>query len=469
MKKKELLLATTITLLCSQQASAQSMADSTAVDSIVRSLPEVMVKGERPLAVVHGSAITYDLPRLIEKKGIDNVYDAIKELPGVTEKDGQYQLTNRSVTISLNGQVMTLTPVQMAQLLKSIPASRLEKADVMYSAPARSQVRCALINIRLKISTQSQVDLQGEFNVDYNQKHNALFGERASILYHTGKFTLDAMYLHSHGREFKITDENSQHRLNDGTIHNIQDHQIQLVKQFGHNYRIDASYDFAKNHSLSLAYQAGYNNRDIYSSYTGDILGKTFSTRRTWLHNIKLNYQAPFGLKAGIETTYYHDPEKQDLQSVLPTGYLNFFADNDQRINVWRYYLSQEHQLKGNWNLNYGAWYKESLNHSLQTYRDQPEVSYILQREDIANIYAGVGKNWNNKFILDASLAAEYYHSPQWHQWNISPTLNITYVHTPKKIGVLSLSTDRTYPEYWTMNNFTVYSNGGYNEITGNP
>ena len=469
MRRNVFLLAMLITFLYFQQASAQNPTDSINVDSVIRSLPEVMVKGERPLAVVHGSAITYDLPRIIEKKGVDNVFDAIKELPGVTEKNGEYQLANRSVTIALNGKVMSLTPEQMAQLLKSVPADRLEKADVMYAAPAKSQVRGALINLRLKDGTQSEVPLQGELNAAYNQKHHAMFGERAAVLYHKGKLTLDAMYLHSHGSAFQVTDEKSRHKLNDGSIYEIENHQEQLVKQFGHDYRVSAEYDFAKEHRLSLAYQANYNHRDTYSDYMGNIIGRTFSTRRIWLHNIRLDYQTPFGLKAGFETTYYHDPEQQDLQSVTPAGNFNFFADNDQRVNVWRYYLSEEHQLRNNWNLNYGVWYKQSLNHSLQSYRNQAGVGYLRQREDIINVYMGLGKSWNNKFILDASLAAEYYHSPQWHQWNIYPTLNMTYVHTPSNIWVMGFSTNRTYPEYWAMNNFTVYSNGGYDEITGNP
>ena len=78
MRKNVFSLAMLITFLYFQQASAQNPTDSISVDSVIRSLPEVMVKGERPLAVVHGSAITYDLPRIIEKKGVDNVFDASK-------------------------------------------------------------------------------------------------------------------------------------------------------------------------------------------------------------------------------------------------------------------------------------------------------------------------------------------------------------------------------------------------------
>ena len=460
-----------IALLSHLTVFSQDKSDSLPKDSIMYEIPEVLVKGERPIAVVNGSVITYDLPRLLENKVVDNIYDAIKELPGVVENEGQYQLAGRKVTISLNGQVMTLTPDQMLSLLKSLPVSRLDKADVMYSAPAKTQVRGALINIRLKKETSKESLLNGEINLAYNQKHNAMFGERGAMYYHKGKFSLDAMYLHGHGKEYGVTDEDSHHSLNNGTVHDIRNHQTQLSKSFGHNYRLGAEFDFTEKHKLSFAYQGAYNHRDVTNDYTGNIVGNTLTIYRNWLHNIRLDYQIPFGMKIGAEATYYHDPMKQNLNSVTPTGNLNLLADNDQRINIWRYYLSQEHQLKNNWSLNYGAWHKQSVNHSRQAYLNQnvTPVSYLRQKEDVVNAYVGFGKNWTNKLILDASLSAEYYHSPQWHKWNIYPTLNITYVHNPNNIWLINFSTDRAYPEYWAMNDFTVYGNGGYDEIVGNP
>ncbi len=458
-----------ILLFCSNQCWAQSENESLLIDSIAHDLPEILVKGERPIAVVHGSAITYDLPRMIEKKGATNIYDAIKELPGVTEADGNYLLANRNVTISLNGQVLSLTSEQMSQLLKSLPSSRIEKVDVMYSAPAKAQVRGALVNIRLKNETVNGYPLEGEGVVAYNQLHNAKFGERASILYNKGKFSLDAMYLHSHGKEYQITKQETHHILNDGNIYDINNREVRSAKMFAHDYRIGAEYDFADNHNISFSYQGSYNHRDISQLYAGSIYGNTSTSHRTWLHNAHLDYQAPFGLKIGLETTYYHDPENQSLNSTTPNGSLSFVVDNDQRVNTWRYYLSQEHQLTKGWSLNYGVWYKQSINHSLQVYQGQDSTNYLRQTEDVANVYAGFGKNWNNRFILDVSLVAEYYHSPQWHKWNLYPTFNLTYVPKPTNVWVLSLTSDRKYPEYWAMNNFTVYSNGGYDEITGNP
>jgi hypothetical protein len=460
-----------MTLLVVCIAKAESQNDSLAMDSIVRSLPEIMIKGERPVAVVHGSTITYDLPQLIEKKGADNVYDAIKELPGAMEQGDGFQLAGRTATVAINGQVLSMTQEQIAALLKSLPASRIDKAEVAYNAPAKYQVHGALINIKLKKKTATGAPMESEINVAYNQKHDATFGERASLLYHKGKLTIDAMYLHNHGREYGVTDEDSHHSLSDGSIHDIKIHQTQLTKLFSHNYRIGAEYDFADNHTLALAYQGNFNDNDIDNNYSGEITGNTLTQHRTWLHNLRLDYTSPLGTKAGAETTYYHDPESQILTSSMPTGTLNFNADNDQRVNRLKLYIAQEHQLKNGWSINYGAWYKLSLNHNRQKYEDKTEShdNYLRLREDVVNIYGGTSKNFGNKLIGEASIATEYYHTDVWNKWNVYPTLNLTYIPNPNNTWMLSFTNDRTYPEYWAMNNFTVYGNGGYDEITGNP
>ena len=76
------------------------------------------------------------------------------------------------VTVILDGKVTTLSTEQLYSLLRSIPASRIEKAEVMYNAPARYQVRGALINITLKQSAGGPDSWQGELYAKYRQKHN---------------------------------------------------------------------------------------------------------------------------------------------------------------------------------------------------------------------------------------------------------------------------------------------------------
>ena len=112
--------------------SADSIITSDArLDSIYQSLPEVMITGERPVVKASQGKLVYDLPRLIRDLPVDNAYDAVKELPGVTEMNGGLQLAGQGVTVILNGKVTTLSVEQLYTLLRSIPASRIEKAEVM--------------------------------------------------------------------------------------------------------------------------------------------------------------------------------------------------------------------------------------------------------------------------------------------------------------------------------------------------
>ena len=134
--------------------SADSLITTDArLDSLYQTLPEVMITGERPIVKAAQGKLVYDLPRLIQNLPVDNAYDAVKELPGVIEMNGGLQLAGQGVTVILDGKVTTLSTEQLYSLLRSIPASRIEKAEVMYNAPARYQVRGALINITLKQST----------------------------------------------------------------------------------------------------------------------------------------------------------------------------------------------------------------------------------------------------------------------------------------------------------------------------
>lgn len=114
-------------------------------------LDEVVVQGERPLVKVEGSRLTYDMPQLTANKLVTSVYDALKQLPGVMEQNGVLTLAGAgSVSIILNGKPTSMTYEQLITLLKGMPASRAEQAEVMYNTPPQYHVRGAAINVILK-------------------------------------------------------------------------------------------------------------------------------------------------------------------------------------------------------------------------------------------------------------------------------------------------------------------------------
>jgi hypothetical protein len=451
-------------------------ADSLRMDSIIHSLPEVMVKGERPTVKVVQGKLVYDVQKLVEKKAVDNIYDALKEIPGVTEQEKSLTLGGMPATVVLDGKVTTMTSEQLMTLLKTLPASRINKVEVMYSAPARMQVHGAFINVLLKHSAGKDTPLSGELNTSWDQDHDANFGERAALLYERGKFSMDIMYKHSHGDDYSTKDETSLHTLNDGTVHDITTHEVDQYNSFGHEYRIGMDYTFSKDHQFSFVYTGNYDKDRSHQNITESVKGTTQINEHTWLHNLRLDYHTPFGLKAGVEMTCYHNPEMQYLNSTLPTGSLNYTVDNDQKINRWKFFLSQEQKLKEGWSINYGAVYTTSIDNSRQYYMemkqsagDDPMSSSTRKHEDDASLYFGFNKDFGTKLMLESSLSGEYYHTSVWHQWYVYPVFTLTWLPATGHVFQLGMSSNRTYPDYWTMTNFITYDNGGYNEITGNP
>ena len=137
-------------------------------------LDEVTVRGERPLVKVEGSRLTYDVAQIAASRLVTNAYEALLQLPGVVEKDGVPALSGSgSLGIVLNGKPSSMSAEQVIALLKATPASRVERAEVMYSAPPQYHVRGAAVNLVLKGYKAGEGGLQGEVNGNYAQKDEA--------------------------------------------------------------------------------------------------------------------------------------------------------------------------------------------------------------------------------------------------------------------------------------------------------
>lgn len=83
------------------------------------------------------------------------------------------------------------------------------------------------------------------------------------------------------------------------------------------------------------------------------------------------------------------------------------------------------------------------------------------------NLYTGFEKNFGSQWSLNASASIEYYQMMSYKKWAIYPTLNLSYVLSPSHILQFELSSNKTYPDYWTLSGSTSYLNN-YQESAGN-
>ena len=79
-----------------------------------------------------------------------------------------------------------------------------------------------------------------------------------------------------------------------------------------------------------------------------------------------------------------------------------------------------------------------------------------------------ISKQINKALSLEASVAAEQYHSPVWDKWHVYPTLNALWNINDNHLLNLSFSSDSEYPSYWSIMSNVFYSST-YTEIHGNP
>jgi hypothetical protein len=172
-----------------------SDSDSIAMMKIYKeaTIGEVVVKGSRPLVKIDNGMLNYDLSVLTEKKAVDNVYDALAALPGISDKNGTLTLAgSSSVVVIIDGRPTTMTAEQLNSLLHSMPVNRVAKVEVMYSAPPRYHVRGAAINIVMKRATQ--YSFQGEVKTIYQNKYFNSYEGETDFRLSTPKMAFDMMY-----------------------------------------------------------------------------------------------------------------------------------------------------------------------------------------------------------------------------------------------------------------------------------
>lgn len=284
---------------------------------------------------------------------------------------------------------------------------------------------------------------------------------------------MDFLYSHTHGKSYNTTDKEARHwQEAEDETYLVRNHETGRGRNHTHTFRLGADYRFAENHTLGFVYNGSYDTSHYNQYTTGTQTATTLGNQESWLHNGRLDYQAPFGLKAGTEFTWYHAPGSQRLASEMDGTGMDFYTEDAQRINAWKFYLGQEHQLKHGWGLNYGAVYTTSVDNSYQRYSGDeglPSDMASRRREQTLNVYAGFSKSFGEDLSVDFSLAAEHYQTPVWNEWDWYPNLTATYKPSTSHLVQLSFSSGKRYPDYWAVQDAVSYLGGGYSEVQGNP
>lgn len=437
-------------------------------------LDEVVVKGERPFVKVEGGRLGYDLSRLAEDKVVNNAYEALAKLPGIQEKEGKLTLAGAgNVTVILNGKPTTMDAAQLETLLRNTPVDRVEKAEVMYSAPPQYHIRGAVVNVLLKRS--NDYSFQGEVSTHYTNCYFNGGGMNGNFRLSTPKIALDVMYGADDKKEMEYMQLHSKHTLHD-QVFDINEPNRITGKYWEHNLRTALEYNLNEKNYMHLSYTANFTPRQHNQSQSAgnfqtSHVDKYIDTR---MHNITFRYHSGFGLDLGADYTHYSSDNEQTL-GVSYTDHtqrdLNLAAS--QQINRYAVYADQTHSVGEGWDIGYGASYKFADDRDKQIYNKASgevtiENTDSKLKEQTTNFYLSLSKKYDQGLSLAVSATGEYYTIGNYRKWAVYPQATLTYQQTPRHVFQLSLATDKTYPSYWSMQSSISYING-YAEMHGTP
>lgn len=460
-------------------------------------LAEITVKGERPQVKLEGGKLTYDVPQLMKDKTATNAFEIIKDLPGLIERNDNLELVGASrLNIILNGQLTTMSADQLIQLLKTMPASRVEKAEVMYNAPAKYNVKGALLNVVLSKNESETPSWQGETGVDYTQYRHVGGDAHVNLLYTNKGFSIDFLLNGNKRRDVMGEDMLARHTLNSGMTE-ISQHNRALVHVNRGTVRLGMDYTFANEDKLSLAYYLKgdkvLSDRDAFTSYL-DLSkpeNKSESTSlvrddgHSAIHNIRLQYDGHAGISAGADFTRYHSPSVLDYQDTNGSR-TDMINNTRQDVSRWSVFLNKTHSFASGWGLNYGVHggYASSKNYSEYLYdqgagyeMDEEALEDNTQKEYIVDIFAEVSKSFGERFSATVGLKGEYFKSDYassrenmnlWNEGALFPTVSLSYTFSPRHILQFDISSDKTYPGYWQVSPQVTPLNS-YSEVAGNP
>lgn len=438
-------------------------------------LNEVVVKAQKPLVKVENSKLTYDLQQINNGKVVSNAYDLVLQIPGVQESDGNLTLSGASkLNVILNGKPTTLTDAQLISILKTLPASRLTSAEVMYSTPPEYHVRGASINLIIDKGSNDSKIFQGEVNLGYTQKIYSNYFASLSLLYNSPKYSLNFQYSPVKSKAANDYTLYSLHTFND-SIYKINQTSNGIYQSLTHNLYFDWNYKIDLHNNLDITYYGQISPNDVMHQSTSDNMTPLTENNKTghnYLHNIGVDYSSDtLGLKTGVNFTRYKTVGIQNFDNKESgSDALNFSAATTQQIDKFKIYLDKNHLLKNNWTLKYGTEFNYAKDYNSQIYSESlsgnnTEKAY---NEYTFNVYAGFDKSFTEKLSCSFALTEEFFQMADYKKWTLYPDFSVTYVQSPTHIFQLNFSSDKVYPNYWEIQNSISYLNN-YTLIYGNP
>ena len=437
-------------------------------------LDEVIITAQKSYVKVEDGKFIYDTKNIIRGKIANNAWEVLNKLPGISSNGSSVSIIGATKTsVLIDGKPSTLTKEQLHTMLNNISANQIERVEIIYNAPPQYHVNGAIVNLIMRRFVKNSVE--GEIGASYANQYYSDGGVNANVRVTTSKTALDVMYAINRKKNMQYSEMESHHTLYD-VLHDIYQTERINSKYWEHHIRTSFDYKYNDKNNINITYTAMLSPDKKNESHTTSDIHNSFNNKdvNTNLQNIALSTRLGFGLSAGVDFTHYNSDDRQNLNIEYQNGTAcKIVSRSAQTIEKYAIYVDQIHSINNGWNVGYGASYTYSYDRDYQLY-DVAETASQTQntnsklKEHKTDLYFSSSKQFAKGLSVSVSLKGEYYKIGDYKKWALYPQFSLNYAKRQKHIYQLGLSTDKTYPKYWSMLSSISYIYV-YSEIHGSP
>lgn len=389
----------------------------------ITDLKEVTISAQKPLIEIKNDKLIVNVENSIVNTG-SSVFEVLGRSPGVMiDQSDNINLKGKpGVTIMMNGKIMPMQGSDLANLLKSMPSSSIEKIEIIANPGARYDAAGSggIINIIAKKDKRRGIN--GSANASYGQGIYSRATGGFNLNYGGKKLLLNAGY--------NYADRKSLNDLNITREFYSKEVLMTRYTQFNHLFFP------TKNHSGSVALDYNLSSKTTFGA---SVIG----------HRSRFN---PLGentsrVDSALTPTYFtttnHSDDAWDNYSI--NGYLKHTFDTTGRM------LSADIDYARFWNQTYQLYtthyYDKDYNPSIPNYIlygdlsgltqiRSAKVDYVHPLKNGINLEAGIKSSYvtadNEPLFYDRSSGADIQDTSKSNHFIYTENINAAYINASR-------------------------------------
>ena len=485
-------LFTLVLLMANSLFAQETKTTNDSVTKKTKVLEEVKVTSKKQLIKVESDKTTVSVKDNV-MLSTGNAYDAVKKLPGViAAPTGGLSLNGKGVAVYIDGSPSTLSGSDLENYLSSLPASAIEKAELIYNPGAAFDANASGSVINLVTSSKRLKGINATFNMNYNfnkyQKPSPqilLNGKEKNLSWQTmiGYNYIESEEKSINGQTFTTFNPDkyiNQERLTVSTNRN-------LYTRVGTNYKLSEKSNLLFNYNATFS-----NDRDIFDAKTtgsgiSDYLNDGVTKGKSNNHELSLQYKTKLDtlgrtldVTAFVNTFNKNPNSKSNAFDGSNSSYNNFSND----FGLLNHYLKYDFSIpfeKLKFSINTGGKFNtikvnNTGNYNLNSptteiidfdYKETNLAFYAEARKKIKKFNFTLGLRYEDFKVDRTAIISNTKTNIDFNNKNLFPNVSALYEVAPKINISASYSRKISQPSYGVLDpngsNFDQYNSSSGN------